>query len=118
SDSKRAWVSAPMLREFQMMDASSHSTPFNLPPDASQQVGPVRLLPVYRMLLGSEANGHFLADARNPQFIEAVQVHSQPANVIKWEHNASAFLRTLGLTNDPAEHRHIPVTAWVNSSNH
>jgi hypothetical protein len=116
ADSKGAWLSVPIFRQYQALEPSARTSPFDLPPDAAHQIGPVRILPVYRMLLGAAAE-HFLDDARNPQYVGTAQVNGQPANIIKWEHDASAFLRSLGLTNDPADHRQIPVSAWVNTSN-
>jgi hypothetical protein len=70
------------------------------------------------MLLGASAAEHFLADARSPEYVEMAQENGQRATVIKWQHNASSFLRALGLTNDPAERATIPVKAWVNNSNY
>jgi hypothetical protein len=118
SNSKSAWLSAPFLREYQTLDAQARSTAFDLPPETARQVGPVRVLPVYRMLLGASAAEHFLADARSPEYVGMAQENGQRATVIKWQHNASPFLRALGLTNDPAGRATIPVKAWVNNSNY
>jgi hypothetical protein len=115
---KSAWLLAPFSREYQSLDALPRPTPFDLPPDAALQVGPVRVLPVYRMLLEPSMVEHFLADSRNPEYVGTTQVNGQPANIIKWDHEASPFLRALGLPQDAAEHRKIPVKAWVNRSNY
>jgi hypothetical protein len=118
SDSKGAWVSAPFLREYQVLDSSPRPTPFDLPPETAHQVGPVRVLPVYRMLLGPSAAEHFLTDARDPQYLETTNLKGQRAAVIKWQHDANSFLRTFGLTNNSADKAVIPVKAWVSTSNH
>lgn len=117
-DPNRAVLSAPMTGEYQVLDAAPRLTPLDLPPETARQVGPVRLLPVYRMLLGPATQGAFVAAARNPKYAGAAQINGQPANIIRWEHDPASFLRAVGLTNDPAEHAYIPVTAWVNSSNY
>jgi type II secretory pathway pseudopilin PulG len=118
NDASGAWLSAPLLNEYQTLSPGQRPTPFDLPPEAALQVGPFRILPVYRMLLAPAASEHFLADARNPHYVGTALVNGQPANIIKWEHDAGAFLRALGLPNDPSDHRQLPVTAWVNRSNY
>jgi hypothetical protein len=117
-DAKRASLVAPLLREYQVLDRPPGVGPLDLPADAAREIGPIRVLPVYRMLLSSMPNGQFLQQARNPVFAGMAQVSGQRALIIKWQHNAAALLRSLGAareTNDPAL---IPVTAWVNSSNY
>jgi hypothetical protein len=115
SDAGAARLSVPALHEYQNLKSTDRASPFDLPPDLARQVGPVRLLPVYRMLLGPSARD-FLSSARNPKYGGTATINGQPAVIVKWEHDAGSFLRTLGLTNDPGDHVHIPVTAWVNSS--
>jgi len=117
-DSKRAWLSAPFAREYQEVAPLPQPSPFELPQEAAQQVGPVRVLPVYRMLLDPSMVEHFLVDSRNPEFIGTAQVNGQPVNIIQWDHDANAFLRALGLRSEVAEHRQIPMKAWVNRSNY
>jgi hypothetical protein len=118
SDARDAWLSVPALHEYQTLNLAERTSPFDLPPDIARQIGPVRLLPVYRMLLGSSALREFSASAQNPQYAGAASVNGQPAYIIKWEHDAGAFLRMLGSTNDSSDRLHIPVTAWVNTSNY
>lgn len=116
TDSNGAWLSAPMFKEYQSLEPSTRASPFDLPPDLARQVGPVRILPVYRMLLSTQAVEHFLADARDPRYVGTAQINGQSATILKWHHDAAPFLRTLGLTNASIDHPQIPVTAWVNSS--
>jgi hypothetical protein len=118
SNSKGTWLSAPFLREYQVLGVPPKGILFDMPPATARQVGPVRVLPVYRMLLGSLAVEHFLADAHDPQYVETATENGQRATIIRWQHDASAFFRALGLTNDPGDHAVIPVTAWVNNSNY
>lgn len=117
-DPNHAWLSSPGTGEFEVLDTSPRITPFDLPPETARQVGPVRLLPVYRMFLGPHSGEMFLAAAMNPKYVGSAQVNGQPANIIKWEHDAGAFLRVMGLTNDLPQHASIPISAWVNSSNY
>jgi hypothetical protein len=118
SDGGKAWLSVPALHEYRALNSADRKTPFDLPPEAARAIGPVSLLPVYRMLLGTAALGEFLESAHNPQYVGSATINSQRANIIKWEHDAGAFLRALGVTNDPGDHVKIPVTAWVNASNY
>jgi hypothetical protein len=117
-DSKHAWMSAPSFREYQSLEPFPRPTPFDLPPDTAMQIGPVRLLPIYRMLLEPSMLEHFLADSKNPEFLGTAQVNGQPANMIKWDYDANAFLQALGLPHEAGGHRHIPVKAWINRSNY
>jgi hypothetical protein len=118
SDSDGAWLSAPLSKEYQSLAPIPRPSPFDLPPDAALKVGPVHILPVYRLLLGPSMAERFLQDARNPRYVGTAQISGQPANIIKWEHDAGAFLRAMGLRDHPGEHAKIPVTAWVNRSNY
>lgn len=118
ADGPRAWLSAPFLNEYQAVELFPRVTPFDLPPETAPQIGPLRVLPVYRLLLGPAADEHFLENAHNPKYAGTAQVNGQPANIIKWEHDASAFLRALGLPAERNEHRQIPITVWVNRSNY
>jgi hypothetical protein len=115
ADSSSARLLAPDLHEYQILK-DMRDTPFDLPDETAQDIGPVRLLPVYRMLLASR-EGQFLANAHNPRYGGPASVNGQPVNIIKWEHDAPTFLQSWGLTNQP-DRLLIPVTAWVNSSNY
>ena len=117
-DGPRGWLSAPFLNEYQTLGPPPNQAPFDLPPQAALQMGPLRVLPLYRLLLGPAQNEHFLQDAHNPKYIGPAQVNGQPALIIKWEQDPEVFFRALGLPADPNEHRQIPVTAWVNRSNY
>ncbi|HLH52778.1 MAG TPA: AAA-like domain-containing protein [Verrucomicrobiae bacterium] len=112
-----AVLSNPALGEFQVLD-TPRATAFDLPADIAQQVGPIRLFPVYRLLLGPEPDGSVVSGARNPRYAGSTQINGQPANIITWEHDPASFLKMVGLTNDPSDHVFIPVVAWVNASNY
>jgi sugar/nucleoside kinase (ribokinase family) len=93
SNARDAWLSVPALHEYQTLNLAERTSPFDLPPEIARQIGPVRLLPVYRMLLGSSALREFSASAQNPQYAGAASVNGQPAYIIKWEHDAGAARR-------------------------
>ena len=116
-DPSGAWLSAPAVAEYESLDPGQFPTAFDLPPEAVLHLGPVRLLPVYRLLLAGPGADTFVSSARDPQYVGTGQVNGQPATIIKWQHDAGEFLRTVGLTNQRTNQARIPVTAWVNNSN-
>ncbi len=107
----------PML-QYQMLDGPGEPGPFDLPPRLAVRLGPLRVLPVYRLLLDPLNSRHFLQDVSNVRYqrVEEMGGHGG-VRVIKWEHSADALLGTLGITNSLRDRDRIPVTAWVNSSN-
>jgi hypothetical protein len=117
-DPHRAWLSSPVTHEYTLLEAESRPSPFDLPPGAAQDVGPVWLLPVYRLFLAPDIGQTFLEAAHDPKYAGSAQVNGQPAYIIKWNHDAGRFLKTLGLTNTLGDLGSIPITAWVNTSNY
>lgn len=117
-DANGTWLTAPHLNEYQTAAAVHEATVFDLPSPAAQRLGPLRILPVYRMLLAPTESRHFPEHARNPRYVGTAQVNGQPANVIKWDQDAGTFLQSLGVPVDPGETRTVPITAWVNRSNY
>ena len=117
SDHGQAWLSAPFLSEYQPLASAARPTAFDLPPEAALQVGPLRVLPVYRIFLVPPAIDNFIENAHSPQYRGTAQVNGHPAMVMKWEQDAGPFLQALGVPVDSTDHRQIPVTAWVNRSN-
>ena len=93
-------------------------TPFDLPPALARQLGPMRVLPLYRLFLGAEAPDRFARDAHDVQFGGHANVEGELAYIIHWKQDASSLLGPLHLRDRPSERAQIPVTAWVSSSNH
>ena len=118
SDGTKAWVHAPLRRQYLVLTNPPVPTPFDLPPPLSRQVGPLRVLPLYRLLLDRPAAARFLGETRNASYGGASELRGQPVRVIRWEHQSAAFLASLGLTNPLADSRTIPMTAWVSASEH
>jgi hypothetical protein len=95
-------------------------SPFDLPRSLAFQLGPMRVLPLYRLFLGNSALDRFARDARDIQFGGHTNLDGELAYIIKWKHDAS-FLRSLHrMQRDepPPEETSIRVTAWVSSANH
>ncbi|HZR19589.1 MAG TPA: AAA-like domain-containing protein, partial [Verrucomicrobiae bacterium] len=118
NNTNSGWLAVPAVGQYQLLDHSSRPTAFDLPRDTSWQVGPVSVLPVYRMLLANPNPEEVMAHARNPQYVGTAQVSGQPAYIIKWEQEPESILQPWGVTNRAADRPFIPVTAWVNSSNY
>ena len=117
SDGNTAALYAPTPSLFQPLEALPAPTPFDLPGDVARQLGPLRILPLYRLLLGHTHSASLMDNAREIEFDENAEVNRQPVRVIRWRQSASSFLATMGLTNSSTAGDSIPVTAWVNATN-
>jgi hypothetical protein len=96
-------------------------SPFDLPRSLAPELGPMRVLPLYRLFLGNGALDRFAKDARDIQFGGHTNLDGELAYIISWKQDASSFLRSLhrfGRADPPPEGTSIPVTAWVSSTNH
>lgn len=118
SDGHRSWIYVPSLDEFQMFDAVPWPSPFDLPPPVARHLGPVRVLPLYHLLLGPPALDQFLSDAQNLHYIGETQMNGEPVRIIAWDHDARAFASAAGLHRPPPECSTIPINAWVSRSTH
>ncbi len=85
----------------------------SLPP----QIGPLSVLPVYRLFLEPGAARHFLEQAQNLLPAGYAQIDGQPARILEWDYEAKPFLDSLGVKEDPAAPTRIPIRAWINTSN-
>lgn len=90
---------------------------FYLPPFVAPQLGPVRILPLYEMLLDPVANQQFSRDAHNIKPEGYGEIDGQKVRIVSWEHAAEPLLGPLGVTNGLSRESRIPVQAWVNPSN-
>jgi hypothetical protein len=117
SDGNNSCVYAPLLNQYQILDSPPSPTPFDLPASLAPQVGPLRVLPLYRLLLLPSKGDSALKSAHDIQFDETTELNREPVHVIHWRQGAMPFLSALGLTNGISEHDYIPVTAWVNTTN-
>ena len=118
SDGQRSWIYAPSLDEYQVFEAPPWPGPFDLPPPVARHLGPVRVLPLYRLLLSPPALDHLLGEAQNLHYVGEAQMDGQPVRIIAWDQDAKAFAGAVGLRQPPRDHTTIPVTAWVNRSTH
>jgi hypothetical protein len=118
ADGDGSWMDAPSLEQHQVLrPVARGSEPFDLPAPTAQRVGPVAILPVYRLLLASGSVEEFRRAAGSIHYEQSEELDGQPVRVLRWNHEAKAFLASLGITNTPAR-RAIPVTAYVNSTNY
>jgi hypothetical protein len=118
SDGHRSWIYAPSLDQFQMFDVPPWPSPFDMPPPVARHLGPVRVLPLYRLLLNPAALDEFLSVAGNPHYLGETQLNGESVRVISWEHDARAFANAAGLRRPPPERTTIPITAWVSRTTH
>jgi len=118
SDGQRSWLYAPSLNQYQEFDGVPRPTPFDLPPPIARQVGPLRVLPLYRLLLTPAALDQFLSDAQNVEYRGEGELNGEPVRIIRWAHNPAAFIGAVGFGRPPPDRGPIPVTAWVNNTNH
>lgn len=118
SGTNGAWLAAPALGQYQTLESAGGKSPFDLPKDIAWQVGPVRVLPVYRMLLTGSEPDHLLSRIHDAHFSGTAEVNGQPAYLLKWEQDAESVLEPWGVTNHSPEQPRIPVSAWINNSNY
>lgn len=121
SDGRRSWIYAPSLNQYQEFEGIPMPTPFDLPPPVGRLLGPIRVLPLYHLLLSPGAADQFLGDAQNLEYGGEGELNGEPVQIIHWKHSPGAFMGALGFGRRPpgAEHGSpIPVSAWVNRTNH
>jgi hypothetical protein len=118
NDAKGTWLAAPALNQYQVLDRELRQTPFDLPYDTAWQVGPMRILPVYRMLLAGAEAEPFLSRIHNSHYAGTAEVNGQPTYIIRWDQDAETILQPWGVTNASPDQPRIHVTAWVNNSNY
>jgi len=132
-DGPRFWVYLPASQAYQAFESPPMRpfprgpqfempfppgpTPFDLPPEVAARLGPLRILPVYRLFLVGPVLDHFLANAREFRFERNAELNGEPVRIIRWRANAAAFLRALAVPVSASQPPEIPVTAWVNTSN-
>jgi hypothetical protein len=99
-----------------MLGKPQPSALFNLPRNLARQAGPMNILPLYRLFLGEFSGGPFSRDAYAIKFSGHEAIDGRQSLRLTWEHAASPFLATLGLTNHANLQARIPVTAWIEKS--
>jgi hypothetical protein len=118
SDGHRSWIYAPSLDQFELLEAPPWAGPFDLPPPIARHLGPLRVLPLYRLLLNPRVLGQLVSDAQNLRYLGEAQVNGESARMIAWEQDSGAFAAIFGRHQPPPEHTTIPITAWVGRSSH
>jgi hypothetical protein len=118
NDGHRSWIYAPSLDQFQTFDSPPWAGPFDLPPPIARHLGPVRVLPLYRLLLNPRVLDQLLTDAQDLRYLGETQVNGESARMITWEQDSKAFESIAGRRQPPLEHTTIPITAWVSRSSH
>ena len=116
SDGRATRVYAPSLNQHQILGNARPENLLNLPPALGQQVGPMRLLPLYRMFLDAAALERFKTDVRDMKSEGTAEVNGRRTSVLAWEHAGQSLLAAMGLTNAAADSAWIPVRAWVEKS--
>lgn len=91
---------------------------FDVPRRLAPQLGAMRVLPLYRLLLRSSGPERFPSGAHDIAFGGHGNVDGELAYIINWKQEAATFLRPLHLPEPPPQGTLIPVTAWVSSTRH
>lgn len=113
SDGKALAVVAPDLRQFKVMRLAESSPQFYLSGPLAQQVGPMRVLPVYQMLLSPAGLARFARDAYNVRYEGPAELNGIRVRVLSWEHAAEPLIEAAGLGTRVAPELRIPVRAWI-----
>src|ERR1035438_2796110 len=90
SDGQQAAVYAPLLNQYQLLERPPVPGPFDLPAPLARQVGPLRILPLYRLLLTGASADRLVDEARNVQYGGTSELDNQSVRLIKWECPATA----------------------------
>ncbi len=94
SDNRVTTLYAANLNQFRVLDLGlGPPRPlFELPGNLSRQVGPARILPVYRLFLEPQALERFSDEAQNLQYAGMAELDGRKYRVLTWEHSAAALL--------------------------
>lgn len=107
-----SWV--PATKEHQITHTGRLPAFSDLPPALSKTLGPLRLMPVYRLFLANEGQMAF----DHVKYERSDDIDGQPASVLSWDYPAELILGGLVVTNLPPEGTRIPVTVWISSADH
>lgn len=118
TDGRRSWVYTPSLDQYQESEGVPFPTPFDLPPPIGRLLGPLRLLPLYHLLLLPPALDQFSSDVHHVEYGGESEFNGQPVRIVRWEHNPVTFMAVLGLGRPAPDRGPIPMEAWVNTTNH
>jgi hypothetical protein len=108
---------APSLNQFQTLRPDHERSLFAAPQALIEMVGPIGVLPLYRLFLDRPPTQRLLPETRNIQPQGYEEIDGQRARIISWEHAAKPFLDHLGLDMQVSPDAVIPLTAWVNTTN-
>jgi hypothetical protein len=113
ADGRVRWVQVPGAKEFRTMPVVETNSLLWLPVPLAEHVGPMRLFPVYRLLLEPQGLQRFLSDASGVRFSEDAELDGRRVVVLEWNHAAVELLRSAGFTNPVSEKATIPIKAWI-----
>ena len=102
----------PLLKQFQVRETPPPMSPFELSPALVNSLGPVTLLPLYRIFLDEQNLGRFVLEAANFQYGTPGELDGQSVRILHWSHTAGALLGPLAHAGPRAETQ-IPMTAWI-----
>jgi hypothetical protein len=115
SDGTNGVVYVPAFHQYQLLDPEARDNPFSLPDEVAHQLGPMRVWPVYRLLLDPVAVERFAQSAHGFEYEGEEEIQGQAAVRLHWLHDPTALLDSLGLPKADALPA-IPITAWVRAS--
>jgi AAA domain-containing protein len=116
NEGNRSIVYVPSLNQYRLSPSFRPHSGFEMPAAVASQIGPITILPLYRLLL-DPGPGPRPWGVRTTLPAGYGEIDGQRVRIVQWEHDAVPFLRQIGVTNPGPNDLRIPVTAWVNVSN-
>lgn len=115
SDGRLLTVAVPGWHQFKVSPIAESSPQFMLSPPLASQVGPIQLLPLYRLLLAPDNLQRFSGDAYNIRYEGPDELSGVRVRVLAWDHAATALLEGAGPVFELPRNARIPVRAWVST---
>jgi hypothetical protein len=116
-DGPQCWIYAPAANQYVALEPPHGPAPFDLPPWLAEHLGPLRILPLYRLFLAVPPEERASRDFRDIQFGGHADVDGQPARIVRWKQDLPPLLGWLPRGTSPPDRTPVPVTAWINASN-
>lgn len=113
SDGNKSLLYAPDLQQIELVSIRPERRLLDLPRPLAHQLGPISVLPLFRLLIEPSGNRNLLKESHQVEPRGSGVIDGQAVRIIAWEHEAEPFLRHLGLTNGVSREMRVPVTAWV-----
>ncbi len=112
SDGQEAWMVAPTLNQYQSLPTGPRPGPLKWPEVLAEKLGPMRVLPFYRLFLMLPPNERPLREAQHVKLLQHTRLDGLPVAVLNWDMPPTPLLRSLRVPPTQGFER-IPITVWV-----